>query len=135
MLKRQQHIRIAAADALSAVLIIVADRNSPHKDNWYSRINEEAQRGLRIATTESIHGSLLIFRELLLHAGMVRGSRIFFSIRILTIVVVVQNDLTILSFADLIAHSLCTSYIWTLVKQYSSTETIVTGLSAGLSSR
>ncbi|KAG0345157.1 phosphatidylinositol kinase- protein kinase tor1 [Podila humilis] len=65
-----QHIRSAAADALSAVLIIVADRNSPHKDSWYSRINEEAQRGLRIATTESIHGSLLIYRELLLHAGM-----------------------------------------------------------------
>lgn len=68
----QQNIRIAAADALSAVLLIVSDRDSPHKINWYSRINEEAQRGLRIATTESIHGSLLIYRELLLHAGMVR---------------------------------------------------------------
>lgn len=67
---------MAAADALSAVLAIVADRDSPHKAGWYSRINEEAQRGLRIASTESIHGSLLIFRELLLHAGMVCVSSI-----------------------------------------------------------
>jgi len=62
---------VAAADALSAVLAIVADRESHHKASWYNRINEEAQRGLKIASTESIHGSLLIFRELLLHAGMV----------------------------------------------------------------
>ncbi|KAF9946390.1 phosphatidylinositol kinase- protein kinase tor1, partial [Modicella reniformis] len=65
-----QNIRGAAADALSAVLVIVDDRESPKKAGWYSRIYEEAQRGLRIASTESIHGSLLIYRELLLHAGM-----------------------------------------------------------------
>ncbi|KAF9993671.1 phosphatidylinositol kinase- protein kinase tor1 [Entomortierella chlamydospora] len=65
-----QNIRVAAADALSAVLEIVADRDSPHKNTWYNRINEEAQRSLRIASTESIHGSLLIYKELLLHAGM-----------------------------------------------------------------
>ncbi|KAG0044728.1 phosphatidylinositol kinase- protein kinase tor1 [Gryganskiella cystojenkinii] len=70
-----QNIRVAAADALSAVLVIVADRDTPNKANWYSRINEEAQRGLRIASTESIHGSLLIFRELLLHAGMFMHER------------------------------------------------------------
>ncbi|KAF9435486.1 phosphatidylinositol kinase- protein kinase tor1 [Entomortierella beljakovae] len=70
-----QNIRIAAADALSAVLTIVADRDSPHKTSWYSRINEEAQRSLRIASTESIHGSLLIYKELLLHAGMFMHDR------------------------------------------------------------
>ncbi|KAG0064947.1 phosphatidylinositol kinase- protein kinase tor1 [Linnemannia elongata] len=74
-LKRAIEWLTAAADALSAVLLIVSDRDSPNKINWYNRINEEAQRGLRIATTESIHGSLLIFRELLLHAGMFMHER------------------------------------------------------------
>lgn len=64
------NIRIAAADALSAVLVIIAERESPKNTGWYSRIYEEAQRGLKISSTESIHGSLLIYRELLLHAGM-----------------------------------------------------------------
>ncbi|ORZ10331.1 phosphatidylinositol kinase Tor2 [Lobosporangium transversale] len=70
-----QNIRVAAADALSAVLVIIADRDSPYKSTWYNRISEEAQRGLRIASTESIHGSLLIYRELLLHAGMFMHER------------------------------------------------------------
>ncbi|KAF9586443.1 phosphatidylinositol kinase- protein kinase tor1 [Lunasporangiospora selenospora] len=70
-----QNIRVAAGDALRAVLVIVADRESQHKLTWYNRINEEALRGLRIASTESIHGSLLIYRELLLHAGMFMDSR------------------------------------------------------------
>ncbi|KAF9162608.1 phosphatidylinositol kinase- protein kinase tor1 [Actinomortierella ambigua] len=71
----KQLVREAAADALSAVLIIIANRESQQKTGWYARIHEEAQRGLRIASTESIHGSLLVFRELLLHAGMFMNSR------------------------------------------------------------
>ncbi|KAF8928817.1 armadillo-type protein [Dissophora ornata] len=71
--------REAAADTLSAVLVLIADRaTSQNQQNisWYNRIHEEAQVGLYngqqkgVATTESIHGSLLIFRELILHANM-----------------------------------------------------------------
>ncbi|KAF8978704.1 phosphatidylinositol kinase- protein kinase tor1 [Entomortierella lignicola] len=69
----KQAIREAAADTLSAVLVLIADRVTSQNQNtthWYNRIHEEAQRGLRIASVESIHGSLLIFRELTLHANM-----------------------------------------------------------------
>ncbi|KAF9352686.1 phosphatidylinositol kinase- protein kinase tor1 [Mortierella sp. NVP85] len=73
MREPKQAIREAAADTLSAVLVLIADRFASRDQqnvSWYNRIHEEAQRGLRIATTESIHGSLLIYRELTLHAGM-----------------------------------------------------------------
>ncbi|KAF9952831.1 phosphatidylinositol kinase- protein kinase tor1 [Mortierella alpina] len=70
MREPKQAIRDAAADTLSALLVLIADRETPLKSVWHTRINEEAQRGLRIATTESIHGSLLIIRELILQANM-----------------------------------------------------------------
>ncbi|KAF9897442.1 phosphatidylinositol kinase- protein kinase tor1, partial [Lobosporangium transversale] len=69
----KQSIREAAADTLSAVLVLIADRvasQSQENTRWYNRIHDEAQLGLQIATVESIHGSLLIFRELILHANM-----------------------------------------------------------------
>ncbi|KAG0305001.1 phosphatidylinositol kinase- protein kinase tor1 [Dissophora globulifera] len=58
---------------MSAVLVLVADRDTSQNQqntSWYSKVHEEALKGLRIATTESLHGSLLIFRELTLHAKM-----------------------------------------------------------------
>lgn len=64
-------IRDAAADTLSAVLILIADRDTPQKSSWYTKMLTEVQIGLGLATTESIHGSLLIIRELVLHANMV----------------------------------------------------------------
>ncbi|KAF9172143.1 phosphatidylinositol kinase- protein kinase tor1 [Mortierella sp. AD011] len=73
MREPKQAIREAAADTLSAVLVLIADRVTSQNQqtvSWYNRIHDEAQRGLRIASTESIHGSLLIFRELTLHANM-----------------------------------------------------------------
>ena len=60
--------------------MLIADRvTSQNLQNisWYNRIHKEALIGLSngqqkgVATTESIHGSLLIFRELVLHANMV----------------------------------------------------------------
>ncbi|KAG0070756.1 phosphatidylinositol kinase- protein kinase tor1, partial [Linnemannia elongata] len=65
-----QTIRDAAADTLSAVLILIADRDTPQKSSWYTKMLTEVQIGLGLATTESIHGSLLIIRELVLHANM-----------------------------------------------------------------
>ncbi|KAF9147911.1 phosphatidylinositol kinase- protein kinase tor1, partial [Linnemannia schmuckeri] len=66
----KQTIRDAAADTLSAVLILIADRDTPQKSSWYTKMIDEVQIGLGFATAESIHGSLLIIRELVLHANM-----------------------------------------------------------------
>ncbi|KAI7861526.1 armadillo-type protein [Spinellus fusiger] len=66
----RQLIREHAADCLSQCLDIVQQRETPMRKTWYTRIWEEAQRGLRMNSAEATHGSLLAMRELLLHAGM-----------------------------------------------------------------
>ncbi|KAI8371602.1 armadillo-type protein [Radiomyces spectabilis] len=63
-------IRENAADCLSQCLEIVQQRETPMRKTWYSRIWDEVNRGLRSTSVDSIHGSLLAMRELLLHAGM-----------------------------------------------------------------
>ncbi|ANB15188.1 phosphatidylinositol kinase-related protein kinase TOR2 [Sugiyamaella lignohabitans] len=63
-------IRVDAADALSACLKIIFARDSVQRQQWYNKILEEAQSGFKTAITETIHGSLLVYRELLGHAGM-----------------------------------------------------------------
>ncbi|KAI8098676.1 armadillo-type protein [Halteromyces radiatus] len=63
-------IRENAADCLSQCLEIVQQRETPLRRTWYARIWEEVNRGLRNGSAETIHGSLLVMRELLLHAGM-----------------------------------------------------------------
>jgi FKBP12-rapamycin complex-associated protein len=65
-------IRENAADCLSQCLEIVQQRETPLRRTWYARIWEEVNRGLRNGSADAIHGSLLVMRELLLHAGMVR---------------------------------------------------------------
>ena len=57
------NIREGAAEALRACLDILAQRESSQKP-WL-QVFEEAQRGLKMNTTETIHGSLLTIRELL----------------------------------------------------------------------
>jgi FKBP12-rapamycin complex-associated protein len=69
------NVREAAADALAACLDIVSKRESQARQQWYLRILEEAQQGLRIGSVDCIHGSLLIYRELLLKAGMFMHER------------------------------------------------------------
>ncbi|KAI8344851.1 armadillo-type protein [Chlamydoabsidia padenii] len=63
-------IRENAADCLSQCLEIVQQRETPLRRTWYARIWEEVNRGLRNGSADAIHGSLLVMRELLLHAGM-----------------------------------------------------------------
>ena len=63
-------IRIDTAEALSACLKIMIDRDSNARQACYLKILEEAQAGFRLGTTDAIHGSLLAFRELLGNAGM-----------------------------------------------------------------
>lgn len=63
-------IRLDAADALCACLKILVGRDTNAQQKCYRKIYDEAQAGLRIGTTDDIHGTLLAFRELLRTAGM-----------------------------------------------------------------
>jgi serine/threonine-protein kinase mTOR len=63
-------IRETAAEALGVCLVIMKHRDQKNRDQWYAKILEEAKSGLRIGTTDAIHGSLLIFLQLLDTAGM-----------------------------------------------------------------
>lgn len=66
-------IREASAEALSACLQIINERESNMRNEWYRKITEEASKGLRQNSVEQIHGSLLVYRELLHHAKSVRA--------------------------------------------------------------
>ncbi|EWC44191.1 phosphatidylinositol 3-kinase tor2 [Drechslerella stenobrocha 248] len=68
-------IREAAAEALCACLEILYQRDNQLRAQWYNKILEEAQTGLKTGTTDVIHGSLLTYRELLLRAGMFMHDR------------------------------------------------------------
>lgn len=62
-------IRESAAEALSAFLDIVQKRESSSKHQWYKRLVEEMQKGLRQTVFESLHGSLLALNVLLDKTG------------------------------------------------------------------
>lgn len=66
-------VRESAAELLAACLEIITQRERQPRGNPYlSRILTDAQNGLKVSQPEIIHGSLLTYRELLLHGGMVR---------------------------------------------------------------
>ena len=46
-------------------------RDRTQRTPVYRDINEKAAKGLMMAPVETVHGSLLAYRELFLHAGMV----------------------------------------------------------------
>lgn len=64
-------VREGAAELLAACLEIVTQRERQTRSPFLGKILQEAQMGLRQNQPEVIHGSLLTYRELLLHAGMV----------------------------------------------------------------
>ena len=64
-------VREGAAELLAACLEIVAQRDRQHRNPYLIRILQDAQAGLRMNQPEIIHGSLITYRELLLHGGMV----------------------------------------------------------------
>ncbi|CAB40167.2 TORC1 serine/threonine protein kinase Tor2 [Schizosaccharomyces pombe] len=68
-------IRIASADALSEFLKIVRQRDSSIRLQWYTSILNEAQRGVAQGSSDYIHGSLLVYRQLFLKAGMFMHER------------------------------------------------------------
>jgi FKBP12-rapamycin complex-associated protein len=63
-------IRETAAEALGLCLQIMKIRDLKNRDGWYNKILEEAKQGLRMGTVDAIHGSLLIYLQLLDSAGM-----------------------------------------------------------------
>ncbi|KAI9833190.1 MAG: hypothetical protein M1819_003813 [Sarea resinae] len=63
-------IRESAAEAISACFEIIAHRDAQRRQVSFSRIYDEAVQGLKLNTTEAIHSSLLVIRELFLKGGM-----------------------------------------------------------------
>ncbi|KAJ8330853.1 phosphatidylinositol kinase- protein kinase tor1 [Batrachochytrium dendrobatidis] len=61
-------IREGAASTLSQCLALVQIRENQIRRQWYRRIFEEMQNGLKMSSSDAIHGSLLALRELLIHA-------------------------------------------------------------------
>lgn len=66
------HVREGAAELLAELLDIMAARERQARNQPYlTRLVEHSFQGLKTNQVEIIHGSLLTYRELLLHAGMV----------------------------------------------------------------
>ena len=67
-------VREGAAELLANCLEIVTSRERQGRTPYLNKILQDAQAGLKQSQPEVIHGSLLTYRELLLHAGMVSFS-------------------------------------------------------------
>ncbi|KAG9294210.1 hypothetical protein G9A89_021569 [Geosiphon pyriformis] len=68
-------IREASAEALSACLKIIYERESNMKVEWYRKTYDEALKGLKSNNVDHIHGSLLVCRELLQHTKTFMAER------------------------------------------------------------
>lgn len=62
-------VREGAAELLAACLEIITQRER-HRTSYLFKILQDAQAGLKQSNPDIIHGSLLTYLELLLHAGM-----------------------------------------------------------------
>jgi FKBP12-rapamycin complex-associated protein len=63
-------VREGAAELLAACLEIVTQRERHGRSPHLFKILQDAQMGLKQSNPDIIHGSLLTYLELLLHAGM-----------------------------------------------------------------
>ena len=63
----REFIRLSAGKALSACLAVLSQRT--YHLQWYCNIYDMIHEGLHKGTSESIHGSLLVVREMLKHTG------------------------------------------------------------------
>ncbi|KAI0832116.1 FAT-domain-containing protein [Trametes gibbosa] len=63
-------VRESAAELLAACLEIITQRERQIRSPFHIKILQDAQMGLKMSQPEIIHGSLLTYRELLLHGGM-----------------------------------------------------------------
>lgn len=64
-------VRESAAELLAACLEIITQRERQTRSPFLFKTLQDAQYGLKQPQPEIIHGSLLTYRELLLHGGMV----------------------------------------------------------------
>lgn len=62
-------VRTGAAEALHAVLELIAERDNKLRQQWYQKIYDEIQLGFKANQVEHIHGSLLAICELLQNSG------------------------------------------------------------------
>ncbi|SCV00133.1 LAMI_0G03092g1_1 [Lachancea mirantina] len=62
-------IRVDAADMLGSCLSIIQDRDSKLTKKWFQRLLQGCAYGLQLNTNESIHGTLLVYRQLLTLRG------------------------------------------------------------------
>jgi FKBP12-rapamycin complex-associated protein len=70
-LRDQRHlIRATAGEAVSACFRIIRERDQEMKQTWMAKMYSETLQGLKHNTVETIHGSLLVLRELLEQGGM-----------------------------------------------------------------
>jgi FKBP12-rapamycin complex-associated protein len=63
------HTREAAVEALRAALAVISERENRLRVQWYHKIYEEANKGLKQNVPSTIHGSLLALGELLRNTG------------------------------------------------------------------
>jgi serine/threonine-protein kinase mTOR len=63
-------IRESAAEAVSACVEIMSARDTEVRSKWLGRLYDEAFKGAQSSSSETIHGSLLALKELLLKGGM-----------------------------------------------------------------
>jgi serine/threonine-protein kinase mTOR len=64
-------VREGAAELLAACLDIITQREKQPRSPYLFKIASDAANGLKSAQAEVVHGSLLIYRELLIHGGSV----------------------------------------------------------------
>ena len=63
-------IRETASEAVGACFEIISARDASLRQQWFSKMYDEAAQGLKTNSLESTHGSLLTIKELLLKGGM-----------------------------------------------------------------
>lgn len=79
-------VREGAAELLAACLEIISQRERQGRSLHLTKILNDAQAGLKTSQPEIIHGSLLTYRELLLHGGMVSSSTLCDSLQFSVVV-------------------------------------------------
>ncbi|KXS11006.1 FAT-domain-containing protein [Gonapodya prolifera JEL478] len=63
-------IREGAADVIRVCLELIQQRESQLRQRWYRKILEETQKGFKPNSSDAtLHGSLLVYRELLTHTA------------------------------------------------------------------
>lgn len=63
-------IRETAAEAVGACFEIIAARDAHLRQQWFSSVYDNALQGIKLPNQDTVHGSLLTMKELLVRGGM-----------------------------------------------------------------